>query len=204
MKLLIAVLAGLCAVSARAQTADQLVAWEWSTGRTAVHMEVEWSGDVVTRLTVPGLTSEQALAQIAAVTPAQVEAWRAALAAEPRPVQLGPITATAAGTNSLSLPARLIVDHADIATADAMSGLIQYDAAGHGWVRVLSTNGLSCNVQISASPEVDPATRAARISEARALLDRGRDDYRNKVGKGQLQDRITALEAAMKLLLNVP
>jgi hypothetical protein len=91
MKAMIALV--LVPFAVMAQTRDQFGAWEWMTDRTTTPMTAEWTGDLLTALTVPGLQSFAALAEIRAVTPEQVAAWIAATA-YPQPEDLCPMLDT--------------------------------------------------------------------------------------------------------------
>lgn len=150
--------------TAHSQTmVEKFKTWEHLTGRTATEMSIKWNEDRTTieAAQVPGLSGADAILQIEAITKAQIDS----VLAEPKQVALGHITLHTT-PDALHLPARLIAEQVDIETSESDRGIIQRDSDDHKWLRVVDTNGVSINIKISSSPEVDHAERRARIVAA--------------------------------------
>jgi hypothetical protein len=101
------------------------------------------------------------------ITEAEHAQAEADAAAAPRTVSLGHVEAVST-PGRLAVQARLAIGAGDVQVLDPDRGLLLSDPAGNTWDVWLDADGTIQTTQISASPEVDHATRQARREAAKA------------------------------------
>lgn len=94
--------------------------------------------------------------------------WQREPDPEPEPVtaQIGSVTVQTT-PDRLTLPARVVLESADLEVTDPDSGVILHDEQGRGWLLV-PVAGQAALVQVSASPEISKEQRKAAIAAHRA------------------------------------